>query len=233
MTENQLQFPQFFADTSDLSELEKLVKLDIITGITTNPVIVAKDVQGGDPINGYKQLATRFPEYPISIQLLDECEEELFEHAKQFTAIGPNIVVKIPMFGDGRGLKLLPRLIAEGINTNVTGLMSAEQILTVLQAGRGKGPTYVSLFFNRIKDGGGDPGSEINRSRHLIEHLDSKTRIITGSIRNPSDVLDAVMAGTNIVTITPPIFWAMINHPKSVEFIAQSQAAWEEMIKLR
>lgn len=221
---------QFFADTSDINEIERLVKLNLISGITTNPVIVAKDANGGDPINGYKRLAARFPELPVSIQLLDEPEEKLLEHAKEFASIAPNIVVKVPMFGDGRGLQILPKLIEEGININVTCLMSADQVLTVLKAGNGKGPVYASLFFNRIRDGGGNPTEEITRTRDLIEKFGSTTKILTGSIRQPKDVYDAVLAGTHIVTITPPVFWAMINHPKSVEFIEQSQTAWNELL---
>lgn len=223
-------YPQFFADTSNISEIEAMMKLGIFSGITTNPLIVAKEAGSNDPSSYYKKIAEKFPELPISIQLLDESEEKLFEHAKGFAAIGANIVVKIPMFEDGRGLRLLPKLITEGISTNVTGLMTAEQILTVLLAGRGQGPTYVSLFFNRIKDGDGDPGTEINRSRDLIKQLDLETKIITGSIRKPSDVLDAVLAGTHIVTIAPPVFREMVKHPKSIEFIEQSQKAWEEYL---
>lgn len=226
-------FPRFFADTSVISEIEKLVNLGLISGITTNPVIVAKDANGSDPINGYKKLTLRFPEFPVSIQLLDEPEEKLIEHAKEFSSISPNIVIKVPMFGDGRGLKILPILINEGISINVTGLMSAEQVLTILQAGRKKYPVYVSLFFNRIKDGGGDPVREINKTRNLLERFGVSSQIITGSIRKPEDVYGAVMAGAHIVTITPPVFWSMINHPKSVEFIAQSQTAWQDLLKLQ
>lgn len=229
----QGEFPEFFADSSDISEIEKLVKLNLISGITTNPVIVAKDANGSDPINSYKRLALRFQEFPISIQLLDEPEEKLLQHAREFATIAPNIVVKIPMFGDGRGLKILPALLAEGMNVNVTGLMSAEQALTILKAGEEKGPVYVSLFFNRIRDGGADPVKEINKTRNLIETFNFPTKIITGSIRKPEDVYDAVLAGTHIVTIPPPVFWAMINHPKSVEFIEQSQSAWNELLKLQ
>ena len=228
-----MQLPEFFADTSDVSEIEKLVKLNLISGITTNPVIVAKDSNGSDPYLGYKRLVARFPEYPVSIQLLDEPAEKLLEHAKEFSKISSNIVIKIPMFGDGRAVEILPALIRDGVNINVTGLMSTEQVLAILKAGNGKGPVYVSLFFNRIRDGGSNPIEEITKTRALINKFESRTRIITGSIRKPDDVFDAVIAGTHIVTITPLVFWAMINHPKSVEFINQSQTAWEELLKLQ
>lgn len=228
---SQLNFSEFFADSSDISEIERLLNLNLISGITTNPVIVAKDSQGSDPIIGYKKLAARFPELPISIQLLDQSEENLIKSARTFAAISPNIVIKVPMFGDGRGLAILPTLLEEQMNVNVTGLMTAEQVLTILQTTQGNGPIYVSLFFNRIKDGGGDPVREINKTRNFLETFNLSTKIITGSIRKTEDVYDAILAGAHIVTITPPVFWAMINHPKSVEFIQQSQSAWEDLLK--
>ena len=227
---SEIKYPKFFADTSITSEIESMMALGIISGVTTNPLLVAKEAGNNEPASYYKKIVEKFPKLPISIQLLDKSEEELLKNAREFASIGPNIVVKVPMFGDGRGLKILPKLIAEVINTNITGLMTAEQVLTILLAGQGKGPTYVSLFFNRIKDGNGNPNIEINRTRTLIEQLDSNTEIITGSIRNPSDILDAVLAGTHIVTITPPIFETMIKHPKSDEFVNQSQKAWEELL---
>src|SRR3989344_3547716 len=181
---SEIKYPKFFADTSVTSEIESMMALGIISGITTNPLMVAKEAGNNEPASYYKKIVEKFPKLPISIQLFDKPEEELLKDAREFALIGPNIVVKVPMFGDGRGLKILPKLIAE----------------------------------------------EINRTRTLIEQLDSNTEIITGSIRNPSDVLDAVIAGTHIVTITPPIFENMIKHSKSDEFVNQSQKAWEELL---
>lgn len=224
------EVPQFFADTSSIPQIDWLMALGIFTGITTNPLIVAKEAGQSEPLAYYRELAKKYPKLPISIQLLDEPEDKLFEQAKEFSKIGENIVIKIPMFEDGRALKLLPQLIHKGIKTNVTGLMTAEQVLMVLQAGGNAGPTYASLFFNRIIDGGGDPTLEINRARTLIDKFNSQTKIITGSIRKPQDVFDAVLAGSDIVTITPPIVESMIRHPETIKFIQQSQTAWEEFL---
>lgn len=233
---SEVQLPQFFVDTSSASEIDALIGLRIFSGITTNPVIVAKEAGNTEPINYYRNLAERYPDLPISIQLLDEPLSELVDHAIEFSGIGPNVVVKIPMFTDGRGLKLLPRLIDLGIKTNITAIMSAEQALMVLKAGDGKGPEYISLFFNRIKDGGGDPVQEISNTRALIDHLGLKTKIITGSIRKPEgaqatmDVRQAVMAGTHIITIPPTRIWEMVSHPQSELFINQSQSNWEKYL---
>lgn len=225
----KLSLPRLFADTSSIPEIERLKELGLIHGITTNPILVAKESNTGNPFGHYEELAKSFPDMPISIQLLDEDVPTLIQRAKSFAAISPNIVVKVPMFGDGRGLSVLYQLTREGIKTNVTGLMKAEQLLLALLVGRGQGPAYVSLFFNRIRDGGGNPTEEITRSRHLIEAFNFNSEIITGSIRGQKDVYEATIAGTHIVTVTPSVIWEMIHHHKSVEFIEQSQRDWEKL----
>lgn len=223
--------PKIFADSSKISEIEQLIQLGIIHGITTNPLIVAKEAGNSEPINYYRKLVEEFPELPISIQLLDHDLETLLEEARSFASISPNIVIKVPMFSNGRGLALISQLSSEGIKTNVTGLMKAEQLFLSLLAGKSKGPHYVSLFFNRIKDGGGDPKFEIQRSRKLLDQLSHQAEIIVGSIRQGSDVFEAALAGGNIVTVTPKVIWEMVEHIKTTEFINQCQQSWDELIK--
>lgn len=218
--------PQFFADTSSITEINSLMKLGIFSGITTNPLIVAKEAGRINPMEYYQQLAKTYPDVPISIQLLDGREENLLEEAHKFAAIASNIVVKVPMFGDGRGVSVAAKLSKEGIRTNVTALMDADQLTAVILTN----PTYLSLFFNRIKDGQGDPIKEIENSRKLIDAIGSSSKIITGSIRMPSDIREALVAGSHIVTIPPARIKEMIGHPQSELFIKNAQSAWDEFI---
>lgn len=221
--------PKFFTDTSNATEIDALMKLDIFSGITTNPIIVAGQAGNRKPEEYYKELAKRYPDVPISIQLLDDNEGVLLQEAHKYASISPNIVIKVPMFRDGRGIKTSSVLRKEGINTNVTGLMNAEQLLLAISTN--PAPTYVSLFFNRIKDGGGDPITEIKNSRILIDVIGSTAKIIVGSIRQLSDVREAVVAGTHIVTIPPARVWEMVYHPQTEIFIQKSQEDWNKFTK--
>lgn len=230
--------PTLFADTSDIQEARQLMDLGIFSGITTNPLIVAKEAGNSEPHKYYQRLAEAFPNVPVSVQLLDADVPTLVAQANDFAAISPNIFIKVPMFGDGRGLKVIHKLAKESpeININVTGLINAEQALLAWFAGnRGKnrGPTYLSLFFNRIKDGGGNPQKEIKRTRNFIELFEADSEIIAGSIRKGEDVYQAAIAGAHIVTVTPNVIWQMIPHPKTTEFIEQSQEAWENLVSMK
>lgn len=225
----EIELPKLFADTSKIAEIEKLLDLGIIHGITTNPVIVANEAGTVEPDEYYKELAKRFPNVPISIQLLDGDVPTLIQQAHRYSSFSANMVIKVPMFGDGRGLVVISRLVNDDIKVNVTALMNAEQLFLALLAGNSKGPAYLSLFFNRIKDGGGIPQQEIRKSRVLLEAVGSKSEILTGSIRHPSDVYEAVLAGTHIVTVTPKVLWQMVEHQQSVKFIQQSQESWNKL----
>ncbi len=228
--------PRIFADTSRISEIERMVATGIIYGITTNPLIVAAEAGAVEVNEYYRDVVTKFKSFPVSIQLLDGELTEQFTNASEFAKLGDNVVVKVPMFSDGRALTLIERLVREGIEVNVTGLMNVQQLALALVAGRNApsmGPAYLSLFKNRISDSGGNPGLEINTSRTLLDRCGSKSQIIVGSIRKGIDVVEAFTAGAHIATITPGVFWSMVSHPKSQEFIDQCQAKWEELTKSR
>src|SRR3989338_4956756 len=106
----ETQQAEFFADTSKISEISRMTETDLFSGITTNPLIVAKECAGINPteiISYYENLAKKFPGIPISIQLLDKPLQQLIKDAREFSKISPEIVIKIPMFADSRGLILL------------------------------------------------------------------------------------------------------------------------------
>ena len=218
---------ELFLDTANLDDIKTLMAWGIFTGITTNPVIF-NNTSNSNSFEHYQKLLKSYP-IPISIQLPDDKIEKLLELARQFASYGPNAVVKVPMFPDGKGIIIASILGKENIKVNITGVMSAEQFLLPLLAN--PSPTYISLFFNRIRDSGGDPEKEIAKARQLIEKQNLKTKIIVGSIRKSVDVSDAVAAGAHIVTVTPKILFSMVEHPKSVEFIALSQTAWDQVFK--
>lgn len=218
---------ELFLDTANLDEIKTLMPWGIFTGITTNPLIF-KTTASSHSQDFFQKLVNLYS-VPISIQLPDKDIPTLLEIARKFAGYGSNVVVKVPMFPDGKGIILTSLLEKENIKVNVTGVMSVEQFLLSLMVSHP--PTYISLFFNRIRDSGGDPEREITKSRELIDKLKVKTKIIVGSIRKGQDVYDAIVAGGHIITVTPKVLFSMVEHPKSVEFIAQSQQALDEALK--
>jgi transaldolase len=219
---------EIFLDTASVKEIKEILPWGIISGVTTNQKIflAEKGVNFKDRVLEILSLV----DGPISVELTKTCEsdDELVQEAKMYSRWNPkNIVVKVPMFGDGRGLRIVNRLKKENIKTNMTCMITTNQVMLATKAGA----TYASIFFNRVRDSGIDPTKVIQESKRIIEEGRFTTKIIVGSIRKPEDVSEAVAAGTHIITIPYKILVQMPCHQTTDNTIKEFDQAWTEFKK--
>jgi len=218
---------EIFLDTANIDEIKAILPWGVISGLTTNQKIFSceKGVNFKERVMEILKLVKG----PVSIEVTKTTgtDQELVEEAKEYAGWGSNIVIKIPMWSDGRGLRVASTLRDLGIKTNITCLMSTNQMILATKVGA----TYASLFFNRIKDSKEDPLRAISESRQIIEESGSATKIIVGSIRKPEDVSEAVVAGAHVMTIPYKILVQMPFHLKTEETIKEFDTAWLEFKK--
>jgi len=216
---------EIFLDTASVREIKELLPWGIISGVTTNQKIFLAE-KGVSFRNRVLEILS-LVDGPLSIELTNTAgsDNDLIEEAKEYATWNPkNVVIKVPMFGDGRGLRIVNTLRKENIKTNMTCLMSTNQVLLAAKVGA----TYASIFYNRVRDSGADPVEVVQESRRIIEEGDFSTRIIVGSIRKPEDVDEAAVAGAHIITIPYKILVQMPYHPKTEDTIKEFDLAWLE-----
>ncbi len=216
---------EIFLDTASIIEIENTLPFGIITGVTTNQKIFS--VERGINFKERVQEIVSLVNGPVSVELTktDGTDNDLIDEAMQYSSWNQkNIVIKVPMFGNGRGLRIIAELRKLNVKTNATALMCTSQVLLASKTGA----TYVSIFFNRVKDAGEDAERVVRESRTLLEKMDSPSRIIVGSIRKPEDVIQAAIAGAHIVTIPYKILIQMPFHKKTEETIVEFDRAWQE-----
>jgi transaldolase len=216
---------EFFIDTASAEDIKKFLPWNVISGVTTNQKIFSceKGVNFKDRVHEILSLV----EAPVSIEVTKtgESDEVLVAEAKEYSSWNPkNIVIKVPMWGNGRGLVLASKLHKEKIKTNVTCLMTTNQVVLAALSGA----TYASVFYCRVRDSGGDPVKVIQDSKRIIEEGGLPTKIIVGSIRKPEDVAEAAAAGAHIITITPKVLLQMPFHQKTEDTIKEFDQAWLE-----
>ena len=143
----------------------------------------------------------------------------MIREGREIAAIHPNMVVKIPMTGEG--LKAVKVLSAENIKTNVTLVFTANQALLAARAGA----TYVSPFLGRLDDVS-EKGVELIRtiSAMFANYEDIHTQIIAASIRNTMHVTDCALAGADIATVPYGVLTQMLRHPLTDAGILKFQA---------
>ena len=206
---------EIFLDTANINEIKEILEWGIIKGVTTNQKIFLKE-KGCNFEEQSKKILKLVQPHPVSLEGPNNLDE-LLETAREYCKWGKNVVIKVPMLADGSGLNAVKILEKEGINTNVTAMMTVNQAMLAITAGA----SYASLFYNRIRDSGLDPIEVVKQSRAIIDNGNYKTKLIVGSIRNPSDVEEIASANPNIITIPFKILKQMPHHERTVSTLEE------------
>ena len=204
---------KFFLDTANIDEIKAVNDMGVISGVTTNPSLIAKE--GKDFKETIKEIAS-IVDGAISGEVKTDDAE-----GREIAAIHPNMVVKIPMTAEG--LKAVKVLTKEGIKTNVTLVFSATQALLAARAGA----TYVSPFLGRLDDIS-QPGIDLIRQiAEIFDIYAYDTEIIAASVRNPIHVTDCALAGADIATVPYSVIEQMTKHPLTDQGIVKFQADYK------
>ncbi|RSK28968.1 fructose-6-phosphate aldolase [Bacillus sp. HMF5848] len=211
---------RFFIDTANLEEIKESNKLGVLSGVTTNPSLVAKEnVSFHDRLREITSVVT---EGSVSAEVIATKAEEMVEEGKQLAAIAPNITIKVPMTPDGlKAVKIFSEL---GITTNVTLIFSANQALLAARAGA----TYVSPFLGRLDDIGHDGLELITTVSDIFTIHNIETQIIAASIRHPIHITEAAVRGAHIATVPYKVLMSLFNHPLTDAGIERFLADWEK-----
>ena len=219
---------KLFLDSANLKDIETALERGFVHGITTNPSLLAKEPKSDfikhiDMIIRLLEVDKR--QLPLSVEVFAATSSEMIVQAKWIIdelAYGA-LNIKVPIGWDE--LKVIRMLNRKTIKVNCTCCFTEEQCIIAADAGA----SYVSIFYNRLKDIQGNPLSVIANVRNIFDKAGHKTEIIVGSIRNKEDILMSQLYGAHIVTASVKILEESAHHPgtdKSVEGFKKDFAEW-------
>ena len=149
---------KLFADGADRAGMMEMSRHPLIKGFTTNPTLMRKA-----GVSDYREFALEIlraiPDRPISFEVFSDDFGEMERQAREITAWGPNVYVKIPVtntLGDFSG-PVIRALATAGVKLNVTALLTLDQVRDVSGALAGGPPACISVFAGRVADTGRDP----------------------------------------------------------------------------
>src|SRR5690349_19280887 len=195
---------KLFIDTGNLKEIESLVPLGIIDGITTNPSLLAKE--GGD----YRALLKRIcgiVQGPTSAEVVATDLEGMLREGRELATIDEHIVVKVPF--TKAGVQACKTLSSEGLRVNVTLIFSATQALLAAKVGA----TYVSPFVGRLDDIATSGMNLISEIVQIFDNFDFATEVLVASTRGPIHTAHAARLSADNCTCPASVFEAMFKHP--------------------
>lgn len=209
---------RLFIDTANVEYIREFADIGVISGVTTNPTLVAKE---GRDFNEVIKEITSIVDGPISGEVISLKAEGMVEEGKKISKIHPNMVVKIPMTEEG--LKATKQLTELGIKTNVTLVFSSNQALLAALAGA----TYVSPFVGRLDDTLHDGIQVVSDIREIFDIYGLSTQIISASIRSPKQMADSALAGAHIATVPYDVLKKAMKHPLTDKGIESFMKDWE------
>jgi transaldolase len=209
---------RIFLDTANLQEIRQAARLGVVSGVTTNPSLMAKEK--GSDFRGTIEEICSLIDGPVSAEVLSTEPREMIHEARQLASWSPNVVVKVPI--SAAGLEATSVLAKEGVKTNLTLCFSVNQALLAALAGA----TYVSPFVGRLDDVG-DNGMELVADVvGVFRNYALPTQVIAASIRHPLHCVAAAKAGAHIATVPYKVLMQMIQHPLTDVGVARFQQDW-------
>ncbi|OIJ12071.1 fructose-6-phosphate aldolase [Anaerobacillus alkalilacustris] len=217
---------KFFIDTANLEDIIKANKIGVLSGVTTNPSLVAKEgVKFEDRIEEICQSVPEVESVSAEVSPDAVTAEEMIAEAEELLKINggdEKITIKLPMTIEG--LAACRYLSKKGVKTNVTLIFTVNQALLAARAGA----TYVSPFLGRLDDISEDGVQLVTKIAELFRVHQLDSQIIAASVRHPDHVTRVAMAGAHIATIPYAVIEQLSKHPLTDQGIEKFAADWEK-----
>lgn len=200
-------------DTTHIRTIQKAVRLGLLSGVTTNPALIAEAQEDLEKV--LKDLL-HHQEGPVTAQVVAQEVDEMVQQGQCLFALSNRIIVKVPVTENGiEAIQLLSR---QGIPTMATVLFTPQQALIAATAGA----NYVAPYLSRLEKGGGNPWAMLESTKRIFDHYRFKTKILGASISNVDQVIRCAEIGIYGVTLKEEIFNQLLGeHPLTQQGVRQ------------
>jgi transaldolase len=210
---------KIFIDSGSLRDIESMVPLGIIDGVTTNPSLLAKE--SDDPRAIIKKIC-RAVQGPVSAEVVATDAPGMIAEGRELAKIDEHVVVKVPFTREG--LKATKALADEGHRVNVTLIFSAPQALFAAKVGA----AYVSPFVGRLDDIATNGMELVRQIVDTFGQYDFPTEVLAASMRGPMHILEAARMGAHVCTCPPAVIEACLKHPLTDIGLKKFLEDWEK-----
>ena len=193
---------QIFADGADKASMLSLYANPLIKGMTTNPTLMRK-VGIADYESFARDILQTVTAKPISFEVFSDDFPEMRRQALKIAGWQKNVYVKIPITNmrNESSVTLIQELAKEGVQLNITAILTLEQVRAVAAALNPAVSSVVSVFAGRIADTGRDPIPAMRESLSILRGTQPKAELLWASVREILNIYQASDCGCHIVTV--------------------------------
>lgn len=197
----------YILDTADLEAIKHCNEFYPLSGVTTNPSIIAKE--GKELWSLLSDIRSIIgPDKMLHVQTTAERAEDMVREAQLISEkIGGDLYIKIPIGEEG--LKATMMLKKLGIKVTMTAIFTPAQALMAAAAGA----AFVAPYVNRLDSIMGDGARVVSEIVEEFELHGVDTKVLAASFKNAEQVHKCALVGCHSVTVTADIMKSLISHP--------------------
>ncbi|MGZ3583824.1 MAG: transaldolase family protein, partial [Ktedonobacterales bacterium] len=212
-----------YVDSAYLKDVEEVCTGYPVGGVTTNPTILLAAIERGQRLNDVEVLRHLLDlcSGPVFMQPTAVDVEGLRAAALRYVEVdAARVVLKLPM--NGVGMKAALMLAREKMHLSFTAVATVAQAYCGMLAGA----AWIIPYFGRLRRSGVDPCQVITDMARVMSIQAGAARILAASVKSPSDVVEATLAGAHDVTAPPEVIRALTEDALSEDAVARFAADW-------
>ncbi|HET90295.1 MAG TPA: fructose-6-phosphate aldolase [Chloroflexi bacterium] len=210
-----------FLDTAKLEEIREAASWGILDGVTTNPTLMMQ--AGTADLKTNTLEIVKLVSGPVSAEVISTDAAGMVEEAREILSWSEHVFVKIPATAEG--LQAMSEISSwPNGRVNATLIFSPNQALLVAKAGA----AFASVFVGRMDDAGLDGMEVVRQTRAIFDIYGFDCQVLAASIRHPAHVVEALLAGADIITLPFGVLQKMIRSPFTDAGMASFAADWKK-----
>lgn len=211
----------YILDTADLAAIKHCNEFYPLSGVTTNPSIIAKEK--GDFWQILKEIRSVIGnDKMLHVQTVQTTAKKMVEEAKLIKEkIGGDIYIKIPIGEEG--LKAVPMIKNLGIGVTMTAIFTPAQALMAAKAGA----DFVAPYVNRLDNILGDGTNVVAEIVQQFEIYGLDCKVLAASFKNAEQVHRCALCGCHSVTVSADVLKALITHPMTDAAVEGFERDWK------
>lgn len=211
----------YILDTADLAAIKHCNEFYPLSGVTTNPSIIAKEK--GDFWQILKEIRGVIGnDKMLHVQTVQTTAKKMVEEAKLIKEkIGGDIYIKIPIGEEG--LKAVPMIKNLGIGVTMTAIFTPTQALMAAKAGA----DFVAPYVNRLDNILGDGTNVVAEIVQQFEIYGLDCKVLAASFKNAEQVHRCALCGCHSVTVSADVLKSLITHPMTDAAVEGFERDWK------
>lgn len=211
----------YILDTADLAAIKHCNEFYPLSGVTTNPSIIAKEK--GDFWQILKEIRGVIGnDKMLHVQTVQTTAKKMVEEAKLIKEkIGGDIYIKIPIGEEG--LKAVPMIKNLGIGVTMTAIFTPAQALMAAKAGA----DFVAPYVNRLDNILGDGTNVVAEIVQQYEIYGLDCKVLAASFKNAEQVHRCALCGCHSVTVSADVLKSLITHPMTDAAVEGFERDWK------